>query len=238
MPLQSHNVFHEIPTNFRLDINPYVNKLKEARYNKSLPVLLGSDLVGRKGKWLDTFRSFHYNRVQAQKIVLEIGVHKGQVICNMAKQHPDYAFVGMDITYKRVFLTAQKAQQHDLHNILCLLANAKNIEELFGEDELDGVVVFFPDPWSKKKSQLHHRLIDENLCRTLMKIIKPQGFFWLKTDDKSYFSNVSESLDKVGFYDNLRTQGLPNELYESVFEKRFREKNVKIYEGTWENNSS
>ena len=235
MPLRSHNLFQETISKSWSKINPYVDKLTEARQKKSLPVLLGSDLRDQKGKWLSTFQALDQDNRNFKKLILEVGIHKGVLINQFAQTYSEDAFVGMDITYKRVFLSAQKAKQNNLCNLLCVLANAKKVDELFEEKELDGVVVFFPDPWSKKKRQLHNRLIDKHFCLSLKKILKMNGFFWLKTDDKHYFSEVAKIFEEIGFCFETTKQGILSERCESIFEQRFREKNVRIYEGVWLN---
>jgi tRNA G46 methylase TrmB len=58
----------------------------------------------------------------------------------------------MDITFKRVITMAERTQKNDVHNVISVLANAERVELLFGAEELDGVVIFFPDPWILKKN--------------------------------------------------------------------------------------
>ena len=48
---------------------------------------------------------------EASSLIVEIGSHMGDVMCEMANNHPDKAFVGLDITFKRVVTLAEKAKK-------------------------------------------------------------------------------------------------------------------------------
>ena len=56
-------------------------------------------------------------------LVVEIGSHMGDVMCEMANNHPDTAFIGLDITFKRVVTLAEKAAKKDLNNIFCTMGD-------------------------------------------------------------------------------------------------------------------
>ena len=53
----------------------------------------------------------------------------------------------MDITFKRVYQSSQAAVQAGCSNVSVFLYNALFLDQLFPKSFLDGVVIFFPDPW-------------------------------------------------------------------------------------------
>src|SRR5690606_23746557 len=126
-----------------------VSYLRDGLATGELPLSYGPNLKNLQGKWSETFEE--RMGFKPSQIICEVGCHKGRTICEMASAHPDKAFVGLDITFKRVVTTARKAKDRGLKNVFSVLANAKAIEKLFVPGELDGFVMFFPDPWSKKK---------------------------------------------------------------------------------------
>ena len=57
-------------------------------------------------------KAFSENMDQEPKsLVLEIGSHRGDVLAAMARNHPDSAFMGMDITFKRVVNLLKKLRK-------------------------------------------------------------------------------------------------------------------------------
>lgn len=217
-------IFRELPASHRPEVNPYYLKLKESCKEKSLPVFYGPYLKGKKGNWAKEFNP------KSKHLILEIGCHKGRTLSQFAKDHPESTFIGMDITYKRVCETATLAQENKLENIGSVLANANEMEHIFEERELSGVVIFFPDPWLKKKKQQKNRLIKEKFCAILLRLLKTSGFVWFKTDAEEYFLEAEEAFLKAGFKKAERSSSIFEKNYESTFESRFKKMSCPTYE--------
>ena len=167
-----------------------------------------------------------------KKLVLEIGIHRGWTLTEMATDHPRIGFVGLDITLKRVVTSAQRAQNQKLDNVLCVLSDAKFLGEIFEPGEGDGVVIFFPDPWEKKRSQKHKRLMNKEFIEGVEKFLKIGGFFWFKTDCKEYFEQVTELVAEAPFQSANRDMVFKRD-YSSAFESRYLKQNKQVYEGFW-----
>lgn len=227
-----NKIFDDIPDSLNAEINPYVTDLIAAK-DGSLPIMYGSLLQNSKGNWNQIFNE--RNKSSAKQLVLEIGCHKGHTIREMAHAHPEVNFIGLDITFKRVVYTGKRAKSANLPNIISVLGNALQSDCIFAENELDGVVIFFPDPWCKKVSQAKHRLISPDFCKLLQTIIKPNGFFWFKTDHDGYFADVTEYLKNTAFKPEHEIVGLPSETYETTFERKFRLLNEPTNSGVWTN---
>lgn len=233
MPSLKASIFSDPPVSYLASVNPYLKTLKDNRQSAALPLCFGEDLKDLAFNWEKTFSKQNSSQKKPEKIILEIGIHKGLILTQMAKDHPSWSFVGCDITYKRVVSSAQKLLKEGLTNAICLLANAKQIGLLFEPSSLDGVVIFFPDPWNKKPKQAVHRLITEDFCKDLYAILKPGGSVWLKTDAISYFQNSELLFQKSGFSKKTNENPLFSKHYTSVFEERFAQKAVPTYSGVW-----
>lgn len=231
MPQRYTNIFEELPEALNADINPYVEELRNSQ-NGSLPLIYGPRLKDKQGKWGQTFQEFVEGN-PGNKLVLEIGCHKGKTIRDMAKDHADHNFLGIDITFKRVVYTAKRAKEANLKNVMSILGDAQQIDLLFAEEELDGVLIFFPDPWSKKAKQQKHRLISPEFCQMVFKLLKKDGYLWFKTDHDEYFAESSIAIEQAGFIKNTTPKGLPSETYETTFERKFRLMNEPTNEGVW-----
>jgi tRNA (guanine-N7-)-methyltransferase len=230
MPLLYSHVFDDVAGRVNAEVNPYVGELLAGVEKKTLPIWHGPSLVGLKNCWRQRFSA---EPTVDRALVLEVGCHLGKTLRQMASAHPEIDFVGMDITFKRVVTTAKRAAEDGLPNVNVVLASAKQLDLLVGDGELDGVVVFFPDPWSKRRKQLKNRLVNEEFAREILRIVKPGGFFWFKSDQKEYFDGVRAAISGVGFTEVAEPKGLIAETYESTFEARFRTDGIPTYGAKW-----
>jgi len=228
MPIKNANPFQDPLEYMRPEVNRYMNLLKEGLESGDLPLLYGPAMERLPGQWRQHFAE-HMGETPSQ-LVLEIGSHFGEVILKMAADHPETALIGMDITFKRVVKLAQKAQTLGHKNLLSVLCNAKALDQVFADGELDGIFIFFPDPWVQKKRQMKNRLVQSPFVEVLHRKLKPGGFFWFKTDCEPYYADVCES-----FQDRLWTvaetrHGLPSEIYTSRFERLFHAQGLPRHE--------
>lgn len=228
MPIRTDDPFQNSLTHLRSDVNRYLDVLLNSGDGREggLPLLHGPALRPWPGRWRSSFAG--RMTLAPEKLVLEIGSHFGEVILQMAQQHPETAFLGLDITFKRVVKLAQKAQQRELPNLTSLLANARGLDQLFADSELDGVVIFFPDPWAKKARQAKHRLLNPAFLDILARKLRPGGFLWFKTDCEPYFEEVALHLDQLG-WQLMQPRGLSAQNYTSRFERLFQDQGLPTY---------
>lgn len=237
MPLSPEQLFPNPLTLTDPSINPYVGKLLAGKADGTLPLLVGDEASAWRGKWREKFfASFHTPPLipdSRQRLIVEIGCHKGDLITNIAKDHPAIGFIGLDITYKRVVMTAERAVSRQTKNVQSVMANAMAMTRFFDPGELDGVMVFYPDPWAKR-TEAKKRLLKAEFLSSLKQLIRPGGFFWLKTDQKEYFGGVCELVDQLGFRRVTTISSLIQQDYLTTFEKKFKIQNLPTYEQKWE----
>jgi tRNA (guanine-N7-)-methyltransferase len=231
MPIKSHDIFADVVSTFRNDCNAYVSKLIEAQNSGSLPVAIGPALRDFPGQWRQKFTAIDGDHSK-KPLIVEIGCHTGHTICDMAESHPEVLFVGVDITFKRVVETAERAKSRGLKNIYVVLANAHGIDGLFQESEVTGFITFFPDPWKKKK-HAHNRLYSEDFCSTIFAKLKSSGFLWLKTDQEPYFNNACEIAAKSGFQESSNIPVFDTQDFSSFFMRRFELQGLPWYGRKW-----
>lgn len=233
MAIRRTHIFDDVSPRLRPGINRYVGALQEKTSDTRFPALHGKALQGLKGRWLEHFAGRCPQGSKPEKLLLEIGMHKGLSLLAMAAEQPEWAFVGMDITFKRVVVTAERIEAAGSTRICSVLGDARQSSELFAPGELAGVVVFFPDPWSKKKSQIHNRLLSPEVCQNLTTLIAPGGFFWLKTDCQSYFGDVSRYFSAHPLF--VASSDVPFQLagHQTTFESKFLRLGLPIYSGVW-----
>lgn len=220
MPIRQPDPFKDPTVKLRMDVNPFVEELQ----NEDLGIAYGEGLKKKPGNWLPEGQS---------KLYVEIGCYKGKTLIEMASHHPEDHFVGFDITFKRVVTTAKRARKYGLENITTSLANINpsSFAQLFKPGEIDVLMIFFPDPWSKKKKTTH-RLVQKEFCEVAKKFLNPEGYLWFKTDQQPYFENASEALAQTGWH-SCEKVIFPDESYTTPFENTFQTQGLPTFEGVW-----
>lgn len=231
MPVRSTDVFADVVAKFGHNSNAFVGKLLDAQKTGTLPVAMGPALKSCPGHWRSKFSDVPGDTAK-MPLIVEIGCHTGHTICDMAERHPEALFVGIDITFKRVVHTAERAVERGLKNVFVVLANAGGLAELFTPGEVNGFVTFFPDPWKKKKHE-HYRLYSAKFCETVLSQLSPSGFLWLKTDHLPYFSDACRFVADAGFTEVKSLPVLQEGDFSSLFMRRFELKGLPWYGAKW-----
>ena len=114
-------------------------------------------------------------------LCVEIGSGYGHFMLDFCKRNPSVNFVGLDYRFKRSFNLAKKLSKSGLGNFRYLRARGERIDFQFGENEVDRIFSFFPDPWPKKR---HHkkRLFQMAFLEKAYTVLKPGGRMFVKTD--------------------------------------------------------
>ncbi|GAB2537219.1 tRNA (guanosine(46)-N7)-methyltransferase TrmB [Rufibacter soli] len=181
-----------------------------------------------KGAWNTEF--FHKN----QPLVLEVGCGKGEYTIGMAQRFPDKNFIGIDIKGNRIWKGSTLALENALHNVGFLRTFIENLDQHFGEQEVDEIWVTFPDPQPRKRD-IKRRLMSPRFLDMYQRILKPGGKVHLKTDSELLFDYSLEVLEERKAHNLLYTK----DLYESelqdhtmgiytTFEKTYLELGVPI----------
>jgi tRNA (guanine-N7-)-methyltransferase len=126
--------------------------------------------------------------------ILEIGFGMGETTAAIAQQHPENDYLGVEVHSPGVgSLLARIAELH-LENIRIIQHDAVEvIEHMVVPAALDGVHVFFPDPWPKKR---HHkrRLIQAPFVARLVSRMKAGAVLHACTDWEDYAEQMLEVL--------------------------------------------
>lgn len=125
---------------------------------------------------------------------LEIGFGNGDALRHMAARHPEVGFVGIEVHRPGVGHLLRAIDEEGLTNVRVIRADATEVlRERIGDGALDRVLIFFPDPWPKKR---HHkrRLIQPAFVRELARILRPGGVLHLATDWADYAEHMREAL--------------------------------------------
>jgi tRNA (guanine-N7-)-methyltransferase len=138
---------------------------------------------------------------------LEIGFGMGDALAAMAAAAPQRDFLGIDVHEAGIGRLLALAEHADLHNLRVLRGDAVVLlRERLAPGSLDGVLIFFPDPWPKKR---HHkrRLIQSGFIDLLACRVKPRGLLHLATDWAPYAEQMLQVVEADGRWRNLAGPG-------------------------------
>lgn len=205
----------------RRPINTYVNEAIELRdWLYTLPELEQGIKDGLKPLFPKPERP----------LVVEVGCYFGHTLTELALHNPGINFLGLDIKYKRVVKSCRKLTKYRVTNARVALCEIQDLTVLFPDKSLQGMCIFFPDPWSKNRHS-KNRYIREDFFRQVNDKLMDNGFLWLKTDVLAYYNEVKEAACNMGF--DIK-EALPAQLrereYKTQFESLFIRQNLPIYE--------
>lgn len=117
---------------------------------------------------------------------LEIGFGVGEVIGKLAETKPHIDYLGIEVHRAGVGRLLLRAQQSGLKNLKVICNDAVDVlRDHVPDESFDEILVFFPDPWHKKR---HHkrRLIETSFVALLASKLRPRGTLRLATDWQAY----------------------------------------------------
>lgn len=117
---------------------------------------------------------------------LEIGFGAGEVIASLAETNPQNDYLGIEVHRSGVGRLLLRAEQCALKNLRVICSDAVDVlREHIADASFDEVLVFFPDPWHKKR---HHkrRLIEASFVALAAEKLRGGGILRLATDWQAY----------------------------------------------------
>lgn len=124
--------------------------------------------------------------------ILEIGFGMGETTAAIARQHPENDYLGVEVHSPGVGSLLARIAELRLTNVRVVQHDAVEVlERMIAPSSLDGVYVFFPDPWPKKR---HHkrRLIQPPFVALLVSRMKPGALLYACTDWEDYAAQMLE----------------------------------------------
>ena len=121
-----------------------------------------------------------------QPLILDVGFGSGDSLIALAQQRPDFNFVGVEVYRPGIGNTMRKLNKLQINNVRIINADVQEVLQTnLISNCLQGMVVWFPDPWPKKR---HHkrRLVQEEFLQQAARVIKAGGILHLASDWQPY----------------------------------------------------
>lgn len=126
--------------------------------------------------------------------VLEIGFGMGETTADIAARHPGNDYLGIEVHTPGVGSLLKRVGEAGTANVRVIRHDAVEVlRVMIPPASLDGVHIFFPDPWQKKR---HHkrRLIQPPFVALLCSRMKPGAYLHAATDWEDYAQQILEVL--------------------------------------------
>ena len=133
----------------------------------------------------DVFKNNH-------PLVLEIGVGKGDFICQMAVNNPELNFIGLEQNETVLAIALKKVIDLGLTNVKLIRVNAGEMLSIFDVKEIDVIRLNFSDPWPKSRHE-DRRLTSPEFLNMYFNILNDDGCVIFKTDNREFFDYSVET---------------------------------------------
>ena len=164
--------------------------------------------------------------------MVEIGFGMGDASAKIAQFLPGTDFVGVEVHGPGVGNLCKLVDLEGIGNIRIIQHDAVEVmRDMIAPDSLDGVHVFFPDPWPKKR---HHkrRLIQPAFVNLIASRLKPGGYLHCATDWEEYAEQMLEVLAGETVLENTADDFAPRPDYRP--ETRFEARGLRLGHGVWD----
>lgn len=187
---------------------------------------------------LNMAKAFALNGQEAAPapVILEIGFGMGEATAHIAKVRPQDHFLCCEVHEPGVGALLKRIGEQDIHNIRILQHDAVEvIDNMLPLSSIDGVHIFFPDPWHKSRHN-KRRLIQTPLIAKLAARLKPGAYIHCATDWEPYAVQILEVLSAEPLLKN--TADATNGGYAQKPDYRpltkFENRGLKLGHGVWD----
>lgn len=201
--------------------------LAQARALKELWGTFGIDFMPER---VDLDRVFGR---QAPRL-LEIGFGNGEALLALARERTDWDCLGIEVYEAGVGRLLLQAHEAGVGNLRIVCHDAVEVlEQQLPDASIDELLIFFPDPWPKKR---HHkrRLIQPPFVLLLARKLKPRGVLRLATDWQPYAEQMLDVLNAC----ELLVNAAPDRTYSSRPAirpaTRFERRGQRLGHGVWD----
>lgn len=166
---------------------------------------------------------------------LEIGFGTGQSLLAAAKTFSDANFIGVETHKPGMGALMLGIELGSLTNLRAYDADVIDVlEKCIPAASLDGVMIYFPDPWQKRR---HHarRLVQPAFVKLLVEKLKKTGVIHLATDWEDYSKHMMRVLSQEPKLINVagENQFAERSTYRPILTK-FERRAIREGRGIWD----
>jgi tRNA (guanine-N7-)-methyltransferase len=128
----------------------------------------------------------------SHSIIMEIGFGMGEATAIIAKNHPNNGYIAVDVHPPGIGKLLARIVENNLTNLKVIEDDVHVVlQHMIPDESLDGIHLYFPDPWPKKKHN-KRRIVNEGFLQLIHPKIKRGGFIHIATDWVPYAESIQE----------------------------------------------
>ena len=156
-----------------------------------------------------------------------MGCGNGHFLAAYCAEHPEVAYLGVELQTRRCLKAAQKIERLGLRRAWVLQAAAEQVVAALPDASVDRYHIYFPDPWPKARHRRRRFLRAENLAG-LRRTLRPGGELAFATDFLDYFLQAKLlCILEPGL--ELRPDAPSQDIFVSVYGELFRRKGRAVH---------
>jgi tRNA (guanine-N7-)-methyltransferase len=129
---------------------------------------------------------------KSDAVIMEIGFGMGEATAIIAKNHPNNGYIAVDVHPPGIGKLLARIVENDLTNVKVIEDDVHVVlQHMIVDESLDGIHLYFPDPWPKKKHN-KRRIVNEGFLQLIHPKIKKDGFIHIATDWVPYAMSIKE----------------------------------------------
>ncbi|GHU11831.1 tRNA (guanine-N(7)-)-methyltransferase [Betaproteobacteria bacterium] len=172
-----------------------------------------------------------FARSDAKKI-FEIGCGMGETTARIAAAHPENDYLGVEVHTPGVGSLCKLIAEQELANLRIIQHDAVEVvRDMLPDASLDGIHIFFPDPWHKKRHN-KRRLIQSPFVAQLARRLKSGGYLHCATDWEEYAAQMQETLAAEPLLHNTADGYAPRPEYRPL--TKFEQRGLRLGHGVWD----
>jgi len=136
----------------------------------------------------------------SKRIIMEIGFGMGEATAQIAAADPTTGYLAVEVHRPGIGKLLLRIEEVGLKNLRTIEGDAFEVfEQMILDSSLDGVHLFFPDPWPKVR-HFKRRLVNQEFIAAVATKLKPGAFFHIATDWQPYAEWIAEEFTKQSFF--------------------------------------
>lgn len=166
--------------------------------------------------------------------ILEIGFGMGDALAEMALAHPENDYLGIEVHQPGVGRLLAKLEEQGSSNVRVFCHDAVEVlQKQIADESLDGVLLFFPDPWHKRRHN-KRRIIQVGFVELIRAKLKSGSVFHMATDWQDYAEHMMTVMSEVEGFENEAGVGMysPRPDYRPI--TKFERRGQRLGHGIWD----
>ena len=136
----------------------------------------------------------------SERIIMEIGFGMGEATAQIALSDPTTSYLAVEVHRPGIGKLLLRIEEGGLENVRAIEGDAFEVfEQMIVDSSLDGVHLFFPDPWPKAR-HFKRRIVNQEFIAAVAAKLKPGAFFHIATDWQPYAEWIAEEFTKQTFF--------------------------------------